>query len=67
MPKHPLAFPTNPERLMTIPDAATHCQVSVKTIRRWISGGDLSAAKLGLQWRIRPQDLQRFVRVRLEG
>jgi excisionase family DNA binding protein len=52
---------------MTIPDAATHCQVSVKTVRRWISIGDLPAAKLGLQWRIRPQDLQRFVRDRLEG
>lgn len=56
-----------PERLMTIPDAAEFLRVSTKTIRRWISSGDLPAAKLGLQWRIRPQDLQRFVRDRLEG
>ena len=56
-----------PERLMTIPDAAEFLRVSTKTIRRWISIGDLPAAKLGLQWRIRPQDLQRFVRDRLEG
>lgn len=56
-----------PERLMTIPDAAEFLRVSTKTIRRWISRGDLPAAKLGLQWRIRPQDLQRFVRDRLEG
>jgi excisionase family DNA binding protein len=52
---------------MTIPDAAEHVRVSVKTIRRWISSGDLPAAKLGFQWRIRPQDLTRFVRDRLEG
>lgn len=56
-----------PERLLTIPEAAELLRVSVKTIRRWISGADLPAAKLGLQWRIRPQDLQRFVRDRLEG
>ncbi len=67
MPRPPTIPQTSPDRLMTIPDAATHCQVSVKTVRRWISSGDLPAAKLGLQWRIRPQDLQRFVRDRLEG
>jgi excisionase family DNA binding protein len=67
MPRPPKIPLTSSDRLMTIPDAATHCQVSVKTVRRWISSGDLPAAKLGLQWRIRPQDLQRFVRDRLEG
>jgi excisionase family DNA binding protein len=55
-----------PERLLTIPDTAAHLRVSVKTIRRWISEKELPAAKLGLQWRIRPQDLQRFVQDRLE-
>ncbi|MCZ8080693.1 MAG: helix-turn-helix domain-containing protein [Rhodobacteraceae bacterium] len=55
-----------PERLLTIPDAAEFLRVSVKTIRRWISGGELPAAKLGLQWRIRRRDLEHFVRDRLE-
>lgn len=55
-----------PERLLTIPEAAEHLRVSVKTIRRWISGADLPAAKLGTQWRIRPRDLEHFVRDRLE-
>ena len=55
-----------PERLLTIPEAAELLRVSVKTIRRWISCHELPAAKLGLQWRIRPQDLHRFVRDRLE-
>jgi excisionase family DNA binding protein len=67
MPRPPTIPQTSPDRLMTIPDAAEHVRVSVKTIRRWISSGDLPAAKLGLQWRIRPQDLHRFVRDRLEG
>ncbi|AWB48179.1 DNA-binding protein [Gemmobacter aquarius] len=66
MPKHPDSSPTSLERLMTIPDAAEYVRVSTKTIRRWISRGDLPAAKLGFQWRIRPQDLARFVRDRLE-
>lgn len=56
-----------PEKLLTIPDAAELLRVSIKTIRRWIERGDLRAAKLGMQWRIRPQDLQNFVRDRLES
>jgi excisionase family DNA binding protein len=56
-----------PERLLTIPEAAELLRVSSKTIRRWIDGGDLTAAKLGVQWRIRPRDLDRFVHDRLES
>lgn len=56
-----------PERLLTIPEAAELLRVSIKTIRRWIDGGDLTAAKLGAQWRIRPRDLDRFVHDRLES
>lgn len=55
-----------PERLLTIPEAAELLRVSEKTIRRWISRADLPAAKLGMQWRIRPRDLEHFVRDRLE-
>ena len=65
MTRQPSPLPA-PERLLTIPEAAALLRVSVKTIRRWILGQDLPAAKLGLQWRIRPQDLNRFVRDRLE-
>lgn len=67
MPKQAERPQMSPERLMTIPDAAEYVRVSTKTIRRWISEGELPAAKLGFQWRIRPQDLTRFVRDRLEG
>lgn len=56
-----------PERLLTIPEAGELLRVSTKTIRRWITAGNLPAAKLGQQWRIRPQDLNHFVRDHLEG
>jgi excisionase family DNA binding protein len=56
-----------PERLLTILEAGALLRVSTKTIRRWMAAGDLPAAKLGQQWRIRPQDLNRFVRDHLEG
>jgi excisionase family DNA binding protein len=51
--------------LLTIDATAEVLGVSEKTIRRWISGGLLRAAKLGNQWRIRPRDLEDFVRDRL--
>lgn len=54
-----------PERLLTIPDVADLYQVSEKTVRRWIEARDLPAAKLGSQWRVRPRDLEIFVRDRL--
>mgnify|MGYP006440251033 CR=1 FL=1 len=59
-----MARPTTnkPERLLTIKDTAALCQVSEKTIRRWIETKELSAAKLGAQWRIRSRDLDLFIR-----
>ncbi|MDU8943893.1 helix-turn-helix domain-containing protein [Ovoidimarina sediminis] len=50
---------------MTIDQVAGICRVSEKTVRRWIAAGELPAAKLGNQWRIRPRDLEDFVRDRL--
>ncbi|MDE0780032.1 MAG: helix-turn-helix domain-containing protein, partial [Alphaproteobacteria bacterium] len=37
-----------------------------KTVRRWIKTGELTAAKLGAQWRIRPRDLDLFIHERME-
>jgi excisionase family DNA binding protein len=62
-----MAEPRNfPQTLMTIEDVAALCQVSEKTVRRWVAAGELPAAKLGAQWRIRPRDLDFFVRDRME-
>jgi len=55
-----------PEPLLTIKDVAAFFRVSEKTVRRWIDAHDLPAAKLGAQWRIRPRDLDLFVRDHLE-
>jgi excisionase family DNA binding protein len=57
--------PSMPERLLTIEDIAGICRVSDKTVRRWISNRELPALKLGAQWRIRPRDLDLFLRDRL--
>ena len=54
-----------PEQLLTINDVAALCQVSNKTVRRWITAGELPAAQLGNQWRIRPADLNDFIRDRV--
>jgi excisionase family DNA binding protein len=53
-------------RLLSIKETAALCQVSEKTIRRWIAAKELPAAKLGAQWRVRPRDLDFFIRDRLE-
>ena len=51
--------------LLDIPTVSQFCGVSEKTVRRWIAAEELPAAKLGNQWRIRPRDLDDFVRDRL--
>ena len=53
------------EPLLDIRAVATICGVSEKTIRRWINAKELPAARLGNQWRIRPRDLDDFIRDRL--
>ena len=62
----PRATTDTPEHLLTIKDVSTFCRVSERTVRRWIDAHDLAAAKLGAQWRIRPRDLDLFVREHLE-
>ncbi len=52
--------------LLTIKQVAGILQVSEKTVRRWIEVRELPAAKLGGQWRIRPRDLDLFIKDRLE-
>lgn len=54
------------ERLLTIKEASELCRVSEKTVRRWIDAKKLPAAKLGAQWRVRPRDLDLFIRERQE-
>jgi excisionase family DNA binding protein len=38
--------------------------VSEKTVRRWIAAGQLAAHQLGRQWRITPDEIERFLATR---
>lgn len=54
----------NQEGLLTIKEAATSLNVSTVTIWRSLRNGDLVGVKIGRIWRIRPRDLQKFIRER---
>ncbi|MCG7932705.1 MAG: helix-turn-helix domain-containing protein [Candidatus Thiodiazotropha sp. 6PLUC9] len=41
---------------------AKHWGVSVRTINRLIKSGELSAHRVGTQWRIDPQDVEAYCR-----
>ena len=47
--------------LLTMEEAAKLLRVSVATIRRMIIAGDLDGHKVGRQWRIRRESLQKFL------
>ena len=54
------------DRLLTAEDIAEHCQVSIRTVRRWIADGALQVVRLGRQVRIRPLHLERFIKQNLD-
>jgi excisionase family DNA binding protein len=51
-------------RLLSIKEAAEFFSVSEKTVRRWIATGQLAAHRLGRQWRITPDEIERFLATR---
>lgn len=48
-------------RFFTVSQVAIHLAVSTKTVRRWISSGDLRVHRFGRQLRISETDLQAFI------
>ncbi len=54
-------------RLLSISEVAGYLQVGEKTIRRWIEADELTAFKLGRQWRVAEKDLQSFLHERWTG
>jgi excisionase family DNA binding protein len=44
--------------------AAEFFGVSEKTVSRWIASGELHAHRLGRQWRIAPEEVERFLATR---
>src|SRR5690349_18624637 len=53
--------------LHPIAEIAHRCNVSTKTVRRWIDAGELSYYRLGRQIRIGEQEFQAFLCKRQEG
>jgi excisionase family DNA binding protein len=48
-------------RLLTVPQVAAEFQVTAQTIRNWIDGGALPAAKVGRAFRVRREDVDELL------
>lgn len=54
-------------RLYTVAELAAEHDLSVDTIYDWLRAGDLIGVKLGVAWRIHPDDWQAFVDARRDA
>lgn len=50
------------EKLLTPDQVAERLQVSVQTIYTWMRSGYLPSVKMGRLWRVRPNDLEDFIK-----
>ena len=50
--------------LLKVADVAAALRVHVRTVRRWVRTGQLTAARVGKSYYIRVQDLQTFIESR---
>lgn len=55
------------EKLLTPEQVADRLQVTVQTIYTWLRSGFLPSIKIGRLWRIRPSDLEEFIRQQQRG
>jgi len=46
---------------LTVQEVADQLRVVPQTVQRWIRGGKLKAVRAGRLWRIRPEDLDKFL------
>ena len=51
----------------TLQEVADRLKVSYRTVFRWVHAGELPAYKLGQEWRVGEQDLERFLKERRRG
>lgn len=51
----------------SVAGTAHHCDVSEKTVRRWIAAGDLPVHRFGRALRISEKDLEMFIRTRRDA
>ena len=52
------------ETYYTLAEIAEKLKVSYRTAYRWVQAGELSAYKLGSEWRVAESDLQAFLDAR---
>ena len=52
------------ETYYTLAEIAQRLKVSYRTVYRWVQAGELSAYKLGSEWRVAESDLQAFLEAR---
>ncbi len=50
------------EKLLTPEQVAERLQITVQTIYTWMRSGYLPSVKMGRLWRIRPDDLEEFIK-----
>lgn len=57
------AFPgrSDMDELLTPEQVADQLQVSARTVRLWLRGGDLIGIKVGKSWRVHPTDIRRLL------
>jgi excisionase family DNA binding protein len=48
-------------RFMTVGEVASELRVSTMTVYRLINSGELPAARIGRSFRLRPEDLDRYL------
>lgn len=53
--------------MLTLKETAEYLRISTKSARKLIQDGELNAAMIGKRWKIRPEDLQQFIRSRQPG
>ena len=57
----------DPTELLTIEEVAGRLKVREKTVRDWIGRGELDAYKIGKEWRVRRDHLDRHIEARRVG
>ncbi len=52
----------NRQEYLTSEEVAQELRIEHETVTRWLRTGALPGYKFGKQWRVRPDDLEQFVR-----
>ena len=50
------------EKLLSTEEIAEGLGVQVDTVQRWLSSGKLKGTKIGRLWRVREEDLDKFIK-----